>query len=85
VYFAYTRVSMLLGRLLIPIDLLPDKIATVARLLPFAPKIHGPARLALATDASGLVGMLTSPAMSMAIVRGLVALAYQNALAQVTV
>lgn len=47
IYLIYTRVSMILGGLLIPIDLFPDAVGAIARALPFAAMIHGPARLVL--------------------------------------
>jgi len=85
IYFVYTRVSMLLGGLLIPIELFPDSIASVARVLPFAPMIHGPARLALADDASGLLPAMASLVASMSVVGASVAVTYRVALTRVTV
>lgn len=84
VYFVYTRLSMLLGGLLIPVELFPDAIASVAWALPFAPMIHGPARLALAHDASGLLPAMTSLVASMAVVGAIVAVTYRVGLTRVT-
>ena len=85
VYFVYTRVSMLLGGLLIPIELFPEAIRSIANALPFAPMIHGPARLALSPDATGLPDTLASLATAMMVIGALVALTYRVALTRVTV
>ena len=85
VYFVYTRVSMLLGGLLIPIELFPDTIRSVARALPFAPMIHGPARLALSPDASGLGATMATLTTATVVTGALVALTYRVALTRVTV
>jgi ABC-2 type transport system permease protein len=85
VYFVYTRVSMLMGGLLIPIELFPDALAPVAKALPFAPMIHGPARLALSPDATELLAVLTSLTISTAIIGSLVFVIYRVALTRVTV
>ena len=85
VYFVYTRVSMLLGGLLIPIELFPEAIRSVADALPFAPMIHGPARLALSPDATGLVAAMSSLATAMVVIGALVVLTYRVALTRVAV
>jgi ABC-2 type transport system permease protein len=84
-YFVYTRLSMLLGGLIIPIDLFPEAIGSLAMALPFAPMIHGPARLALAPDGAGVITALTSLAVSGAVLGTLVAATYRVALSRTTV
>lgn len=85
VYFAYTRVAMVLGGLLIPVDLFPDGIASVARILPFAAMIHAPARLALAPDASDLPEALLHVGASLVVTGCAVAMTYRAALARLSV
>ena len=85
VYFVYTRLSMLLGGLLIPIELFPEAIKSVANALPFAPMIHGPARLALSPDITGLLPAMASLATSLAVIGAVVIATYRIALARVTV
>lgn len=44
----YSRVSMILGGMLIPIELFPDRMQPVLKVLPFASIVYGPARLFVA-------------------------------------
>ena len=42
--FIYSRLTMVLGGMLIPLDLLPKPYAELAKVLPFASMVYGPAR-----------------------------------------
>jgi len=46
----YSRVTMVLGGMLLPIELFPDALQPVARVLPFALVMYGPARLLVRPD-----------------------------------
>lgn len=52
--FIYDRLLMILGGMLLPISLFPDALAAVARALPFAAIINGPAQTAVAFHAGDL-------------------------------
>jgi len=47
----YSRVTMILGGMLLPIELFPDALQHVARALPFALVMYGPAHLFVRPDA----------------------------------
>ncbi len=85
IYFLYTRVSLLLGGVLIPIELFPEGAAIVARALPFAPMIHGPARLALAPDGTGFLSVIASLVVSLTVVGTMMAVGYRSGLERLTV
>lgn len=54
--FIYDRLLMILGGMLLPIRLFPHALALLARALPFAAIINGPAQTAVAFDAGALPG-----------------------------
>lgn len=45
-WFLYTKLVFVLGGMLLPLEVLPDGVAIVARFLPFAAMAYAPARLA---------------------------------------
>ncbi len=54
-WFLYTKLVFVLGGMLIPLEMLPDGLATVARLLPFSAMAYVPARLASGHFEPGLL------------------------------
>lgn len=48
----YSRMTMILGGMLIPLELFPDTWQTTLKLLPFSAVVYGPARLFVAPDLS---------------------------------
>lgn len=47
VYLIYSRLVMLLGGMLLPLEVFPEPLGSVARALPFSSLVYAPARLAL--------------------------------------
>jgi ABC-2 type transport system permease protein len=56
-WFLYQKLIFLLGGMLIPLELLPDALASVARLLPFAAMAYAPARALSGQDAAYLAAV----------------------------
>jgi ABC-2 type transport system permease protein len=54
----YSRVTMILGGMLLPIELFPDAVQPVLRALPFASVVYGPARLFVRPEAAFLLDLL---------------------------
>jgi viologen exporter family transport system permease protein len=50
----YDRLVMLLGGMLLPLELFPEPLGALARALPFATLIYGPARLAFGASPDGV-------------------------------
>jgi len=74
----YTRATMLLGGMLLPIDLFPGGLRSVAVYLPFSSVVYGPARLLVRPDGAALAGLLVRQAAGIAAV-GLIAVAIHAA------
>lgn len=56
--WVYNKILFLLGGLFIPIDFFPDWLQQIARALPFAATIYGPARLFVGPDPAQFVMLL---------------------------
>lgn len=54
----YSRVTLILGGVLLPIDLFPEGLRRVAAVLPFASVVYGPSRLFVGADPGELGGLL---------------------------
>jgi ABC-2 type transport system permease protein len=50
----YTRLTMILGGMLLPLDALPEPLAGIAKALPFSYMLYQPARLTIKFDWAGL-------------------------------
>lgn len=59
----YSRVTMILGGMLLPLELFPDALHTVAASLPFALVMYGPARLFVRPDAWFMAELLVKQAV----------------------
>jgi ABC-2 type transport system permease protein len=63
----YDRLVMLLGGMMLPLDVFPEPIATVARALPFSQLVYGPARLALSSTPQELAPLLLRQVVALAV------------------
>jgi ABC-2 type transport system permease protein len=54
----YSRVTMILGGMLIPLELFPERLQPILRALPFASIVYGPARLFVHPDAAFLADLV---------------------------
>ncbi len=63
----YDRLVMLLGGMMLPLDVFPEPIGTVARALPFSQLVYGPARLALSSAPQGLASLLLRQLVTLAV------------------
>ncbi len=62
----YSRITMVLGGMLIPLDLFPESIRPALKALPFANIVYGPARLFVHPDSETLVRLLFTQAAAVA-------------------
>lgn len=56
----YSRVAMLLGGTLLPLELFPAPLDAIAAALPFAALVYGPARIALGASAENVQRLFTN-------------------------
>jgi ABC-2 type transport system permease protein len=69
VQLIYTRLLMLLGGMLLPLEMFPEPVRAVAHALPFSTMLYAPARLALGgVDAAWLSDLLTKQAVTLVLV-----------------
>lgn len=81
----YNKVLFLLGGLLIPLDFFPEWLQRLARALPFAAAIYGPARL-FVSPSLGAFGALVAAQLGWLCALGLlVALAYRQGTAHLSI
>ena len=74
----YQKFDFILGGMLIPIDFYPGWLQTVARSLPFAYMMYGPARLFVRPETGLFIQILAGQLLWLAVMGGLVALAFSR-------
>lgn len=79
----YSRLTMILGGMLIPIELFPEAVQPILRALPFASVVYGPARLLVAPSMDELVRILAMQASGGLVFSLLVALVFSRAMRRV--
>jgi ABC-2 type transport system permease protein len=82
-FLIYSRITMILGGMLIPIELFPDAFQPILRALPFSSVVYGPARMFVQPDAGFLLDLLVRQGIAVIMFIGLVALVYRMALRQI--
>jgi len=61
----YSRLTMLLGGMLLPMEVFPQGLQTIARWLPFAGIIYGPARVFVSPDEAMLMHIMATQAIGL--------------------
>jgi viologen exporter family transport system permease protein len=79
----YSRLTMMLGGMMLPLSLFPASVQRVAEVLPFASVLYGPARTLVAPDARFFAGLLVRQAAAIAVFAAVVALVYRAALRRI--
>jgi ABC-2 type transport system permease protein len=64
----YSRVTIILGGTLLPINLFPDSVQALVGYLPFANVVYGPSRMLVEPDAAFLAGLLARQAALIAVI-----------------
>ena len=75
----YSRINMILGGMLIPIELFPDYMQPVLKALPFAGMVYGPARMFVKPDINELIALFANQAVSILVVALIVSCVYKVA------
>jgi ABC-2 type transport system permease protein len=79
----YSRVTMIVGGMLIPLELFPASWQPILRALPFSSMVYGPARLFVQPDWAFLVDLLVRQGIAILIFAILIALVYRAAMKRV--
>lgn len=79
----YSRITMILGGMLIPLDLFPEQWQPLLKNLPFASIVYGPARLFVQPDLTFAGELLLRQAVAMGVLSLLVAWVYSTAVKRI--
>jgi ABC-2 type transport system permease protein len=79
----YSRVTMILGGMLLPLELFPVAWQPLLRALPFAGMVYGPSRLFVQPDAAFLADLALKQAISIVLFSVAVAAIYHAALKRI--
>lgn len=79
----YSRVAMLLGGMMMPVEVFPDRWQAIVRALPFPWMIYGPARLFVAPDATLLWTVMRSQIAALIVFSAAVAVIQKVALKRI--
>jgi ABC-2 type transport system permease protein len=69
----YSRLTMLLGGMLLPLEVFPEALQTIARWLPFASVLYGPARIFVSGSAPDFAQTVANQALALALLGATVA------------
>lgn len=75
----YSRITMILGGMLIPMELFPEAMQPVLRALPFANVVYGPARMFVEPNADAFIAIVCNQLAGIAVMGTLVMLVYRLA------
>jgi ABC-2 type transport system permease protein len=81
----YSKMVLILGGVLIPLDFLPDGVRAAAMALPFAYTVYAPARLVVAPDLATFAGLVAAQLAWLAALGAVLALAYRRGVAWLTI
>lgn len=79
----YSRVTMILGGMMLPLDLFPDSWQPVLKALPFASMVYGPARMFVRPDPAYLGELVLRQGIAILLLAAAVALVYRAALKRI--
>ncbi|NMG08144.1 ABC-2 family transporter protein [Brasilonema sp. UFV-L1] len=79
----YSRITMILGGMLIPLELLPESWQPLLKALPFASILYGPARLFVRPDLAFAGELLLRQGVAIGVLSLLVALVYRTAVKRI--
>jgi ABC-2 type transport system permease protein len=79
----YSRVTMILGGMLIPLELFPERLQPILRALPFASIVYGPARLFVHPDAAFLADLVVRQGIAIGAFALVVTAVYRIALGRI--
>jgi ABC-2 type transport system permease protein len=82
-WLIYSRLTMILGGMLIPLELFPDQLQPILNALPFASMVYGPARMFVNPDLAFLGALFVRQGIAVAIYAVLVALVYRIAVKRI--
>ncbi|MCI0713800.1 MAG: ABC-2 family transporter protein [Chloroflexi bacterium] len=83
--FIYSKITFVLGGLLIPVDFLPDTVQSIARVLPFNLVVYAPSKLFVAWDWEQFGFVVIMQFFWIGVMAGLLTLFYRYGVKRVTI
>lgn len=77
----YSKLLLVAGGVLIPLDFFPDTLRQICQSLPFAYTIYGPARFFIEPSLAGFSALITGQLVWFGVIASILYIAYQNGLA----
>lgn len=81
----YSRLVLVFGGVLVPLELFPEPLGSIARILPFSALLYGPARTIIKFNPGQFVGLLAQQGLTLAVLALLVAGVYRLAVRRVNI
>lgn len=81
----YSRLVLVLGGVLVPLELFPEPLGTIARVLPFSALLYGPARTVIKFDAGQFFTLLAQQGLTLVTLSLIVAGVYHLAVRRVNI
>ncbi|MDQ2998080.1 MAG: ABC-2 family transporter protein [Chloroflexota bacterium] len=79
----YSRLTMILGGMLIPLELFPEHLQPILRALPFAGVVYGPARMFVHPELGFMANLVVRQGIAIGVFAILVTLVYRVALGRI--
>ncbi len=79
----YSRLTMILGGMLIPLELFPERLQPILRALPFAGIVYGPARMFVHPELGFMANLVVRQGIAIGVFAIAVALVYRVALRRI--
>lgn len=81
----YSKLTLILGGLLVPLDFFPDWLRAAAGYLPFAYIVYGPARCFVDPDPGRFLGLFAGQAFWLVLLGGLLCLGYRRSVVHLNI
>ena len=82
-FLIYSRVTMILGGMLIPLELFPEGWQPILKIVPFSSMVYGPAHLFVQPDLAFLGDLLMRQAVAIGVFAVLIAVVYRAAIKRI--
>jgi viologen exporter family transport system permease protein len=83
--FAFSRLALVLGGVLAPIEVFPQPLRSIAQALPFSAILYGPARTLVHFDAARFVGLLVQQVLTLGVIGLILLVLYTLATKRVSI
>ncbi len=83
--FIFSRLTLVLGGVLAPLEIFPQPLRSIAQALPFSAILYGPARTLIHFELNSFVGLLIQQALTIVVGSVILLVIYQVAIRRVNI